>query len=216
MFILMELYSVLLLNYNDRFSISINDIKKQYRRLAKLYHPDKYKGSDANEKFNQIHIAYEFLSNPKQKKEYDECSHSHEEVDWWEILCKKYSWLKILFTSQDDLKQLFEKKQWNELKASENLVRTLGEKINLKIDWKKDIILQVKVNNKETSKISYTRRIHKITGIIITFELQSVEFPFELDETYNYTEELITYENLGNETVEDNKIIIGDLHLDII
>ena len=36
-------------------------IKKQYRILALIYHPDKNKSEDAASKFQQIHSAYEYL-----------------------------------------------------------------------------------------------------------------------------------------------------------
>ncbi len=48
------------------------DIKKKYRELAKKYHPDTNSGSKAAEdKFKIISEAYEVLSNPKKRKEYD-------------------------------------------------------------------------------------------------------------------------------------------------
>jgi tetratricopeptide (TPR) repeat protein len=49
-------------------------IKSQYRKLALLYHPDKYKCKDDQQaitKFNQIQQAYETLSNPEKKNYYD-------------------------------------------------------------------------------------------------------------------------------------------------
>lgn len=41
-----------------------DEIKKSYRRLAKQYHPDIYKGDkkDAEERFKEISEAYEVLS----------------------------------------------------------------------------------------------------------------------------------------------------------
>jgi DnaJ-class molecular chaperone len=44
------------------------DIKKQYRTLARQHHPDK--GGDG-EKFKKISHAYEILSNSEKKKKYD-------------------------------------------------------------------------------------------------------------------------------------------------
>jgi len=48
------------------------EIKKQFRLLAKKWHPDKKQSSDAEEKMSQINMAYEVLSNPKRRKIYDQ------------------------------------------------------------------------------------------------------------------------------------------------
>lgn len=50
---------------------SENDIKKAYRNLAKKYHPDVNKNSDAETKFKEIQEAYEVLSDPSKKRQYD-------------------------------------------------------------------------------------------------------------------------------------------------
>ena len=61
-----DLYKILGISRNATNS----DIKKAYRKLALKYHPDKNKSIDANEKFNQIRIAYEILSNIDKKDKY--------------------------------------------------------------------------------------------------------------------------------------------------
>lgn len=48
-------------------SSNLNDIKKAFRKKAKLYHPDLNKAEDANEKFIQINEAYEFFLRFFQK-----------------------------------------------------------------------------------------------------------------------------------------------------
>ena len=52
-------------------SASGDEIKKAYRRLAHLYHPDK-KGNDhyAEAKFADIKEAYEVLSNPSRREDH--------------------------------------------------------------------------------------------------------------------------------------------------
>ena len=50
-----------------------DEIKKRYRALARDLHPDKTKGDAAKEeKFKAVSEAYEILSDPKKRAEYDE------------------------------------------------------------------------------------------------------------------------------------------------
>ena len=51
---------------------SQDEIKKQFRLLAKKWHPDKKQSNDAEEKMAQINTAYEVLSNLQRKKMYDQ------------------------------------------------------------------------------------------------------------------------------------------------
>ncbi|KQC04181.1 MAG: molecular chaperone DnaJ [Methanoculleus sp. SDB] len=56
---------------------SQDDIKKAFRQLARKYHPDLNKGSrEAEEKFKEINIAYQVLSDPQKKAEYDQVGHA--------------------------------------------------------------------------------------------------------------------------------------------
>ncbi len=58
---------------------SIKDIKKSYKQLVKKYHPDVFEGdkSVAENKIKEINEAYDVLSNPETKKEYDESLEFH-------------------------------------------------------------------------------------------------------------------------------------------
>lgn len=47
------------------------DIKKAYRKLARKYHPDVSKEPDAEAKMQAINVAYDTLSDPEKKKQYD-------------------------------------------------------------------------------------------------------------------------------------------------
>ena len=48
-------------------------IKKAYRSLAKKYHPDMNPGNaEAEIKFKEVNEAYEVLSNPEKKAQYDQ------------------------------------------------------------------------------------------------------------------------------------------------
>ena len=51
-------------------------IKKAYRQLAKKYHPDVNPGDKtAEEKFKEVNEAYQVLSNPQQRAQYDQFGH---------------------------------------------------------------------------------------------------------------------------------------------
>jgi molecular chaperone DnaJ len=53
------------------------DIKKAYRKLAKQYHPDVNPGDKAAEaKFKEINEAYEVLSDPQKRAQYDQFGHA--------------------------------------------------------------------------------------------------------------------------------------------
>ena len=63
-----SLYETLEVNENA----SAEEIKKAYRKLARKYHPDVNKDPSAEEKFKEINAAYEVLSNPEKKQQYDQ------------------------------------------------------------------------------------------------------------------------------------------------
>ncbi len=59
-------------------SVSDDDLKKAYRKLAKKYHPDANPDNkeEAEKKFKEVNEAYEVLSDPQKRKMYDQFGHS--------------------------------------------------------------------------------------------------------------------------------------------
>jgi molecular chaperone DnaJ len=53
-----------------------DDIKKAYRNLAKKYHPDVSKEPNAEAKFKEVQEAYDQLSDPQKRAQYDQYGHS--------------------------------------------------------------------------------------------------------------------------------------------
>lgn len=104
------------------FNASFEEIKANYIRLARKYHPDLCSDKDATTIMTQINMAYSTLSSPSKRKKYDELylahhtskrekpndntssvrnktrkkSESNESVH-----SGSYDWLKVLFNCKD-------------------------------------------------------------------------------------------------------------------
>jgi DnaJ homolog subfamily C member 9 len=79
-----DLYAVL----NLTNAATADEIKKSYRKLALIYHPDKHAvaGDEAKEaavlKFQQVGFAYTVLGDAKRKERYDKTGRTDENLDF--------------------------------------------------------------------------------------------------------------------------------------
>ena len=75
-------------NYYETLGISksakAEDIRKAYRKLARMYHPDVNKESGAEEKLKQINEANDVLRDPEKRKIYDRYGVEGLQADWSE------------------------------------------------------------------------------------------------------------------------------------
>ena len=70
-----DYYRILELNNNE---VTLNQIKENYRELAKKYHPDVNIGNPkAEERFKDINEAYRVLSDSASKRKYDRMWNNH-------------------------------------------------------------------------------------------------------------------------------------------
>ncbi len=69
-------------NYYDILGVSktasADEIKKAYRKLAHKYHPDKGEGDDV--KFKEVNEAYQVISNPEKRSQYDQYGQTFEQA----------------------------------------------------------------------------------------------------------------------------------------
>ncbi|XP_044036334.1 dnaJ homolog subfamily C member 11-like isoform X2 [Siniperca chuatsi] len=72
---------------------TLEELKASYRRLCMLYHPDKHRDpelkSQAEQLFNQVHQAYEVLSDAHSRAIYDIFGKKGLEVEGWEVVERK-------------------------------------------------------------------------------------------------------------------------------
>ena len=52
-----------------------DEIRRAHRKLAKEFHPDKNKSPEAPKRFSELQEAYDALSDPEKRKQYDQFGH---------------------------------------------------------------------------------------------------------------------------------------------
>jgi curved DNA-binding protein len=90
-------------------SATPDEIKRAHRKLAKQYHPDRNPGDKAAEaKFKEVQEAYEVLSDPAKRQDYDQfgragVGHFQEQPQGQRV----YTWGGGSQINMDDLEDLF-------------------------------------------------------------------------------------------------------------
>jgi preprotein translocase subunit Sec63 len=67
----LNLYEVMEIHPQDFMSMEKNDFKRQYRDLAKKWHPDKNTETDTTEIYMKIKQAYEIIMDESKRVAYD-------------------------------------------------------------------------------------------------------------------------------------------------
>ena len=55
---------------------SQDDLRQAHRRLVRKLHPDVNKEDDASSRFSEVQEAYDVLSDPEKRSQYDRFGHS--------------------------------------------------------------------------------------------------------------------------------------------
>lgn len=93
---------------------SIDQINASYRKLSRVYHPDKHVNSDKKQKaellFNRTKKAYEVLSDPHKRAIYDSIGVKGLNIDGWEIVQRTKTPAEILAEYENLARQSEERK----------------------------------------------------------------------------------------------------------
>ena len=153
------------IGYND---ISLEYLKKQYRRLALKNHPDKNGNtSESNEKFKQINEAYHYLKREIKHFKPDDLE-ENENSNTEDELHNSSLYFDIL---KGFMKTVFEGKYNDILSKIVNDIITTGKKISTKLfdDLDKDTALNIYTflsNNRSTLHLSL-EILDIIRGIVV-------------------------------------------------
>lgn len=181
-------------------NISQQEIKKSYYRLAKIYHPDK-SSSDVYEvninKFKEISLAYEILSDPESRLDYDNSIINNESP--YSLLIKILNKNKYSKYFDKELIDILINKMYGDSDIfKDNLKKTINnyDFDNLyNIFFKKEKTLDISYNIDLTLDDIYENKFKKlnIKRFINNKKVNhSIIVPLDA-----YTEELI-FENLGD------------------
>lgn len=187
----MDYYNILNVNKNS----SKEEIKKNYRKLAKLYHPDKNGGEDS--KFKEISIAYNVLIDDEKKKKYDMKFDINDLTD---------SLKQFHFFSQ----KIFQKRNTINNVSIPNILKEFLQVNRQKrkytilvsfMDVYKNIVKKIKIENKNYFIPLYKREytIDNITFFINIKTHKNYDIIGDYDIEYNYSISL--YESLFNKTL---------------
>jgi DnaJ-class molecular chaperone len=142
-----DLYNILNINNNATY----DEIKKNFKILALKYHPDKNLNSNTNEKFNQIRVAYEILSDKVKRKQYDEMGLSKKKnfVNTILLFLKELTNPKSIQNLLKRIDLVHDIKAGNLMNVAEKIIKRILKEIDTDIDIEK--LNQIFISNTNTN-----------------------------------------------------------------
>ena len=140
------------------------EIKKAYRRLVFVYHPDKNKTDpDAGSKFANITRAYKILSNPDSRRIYDETGDYDDEDEGKINIAETLNYFRKIYSPKDI--ESFHDKYINSKDEEEDLINfynSNGGDIKKILEWipystNDDVQRYIKIYEKLFKKKSLTK-----------------------------------------------------------
>ena len=173
---------------------SNTEIRRAYKYMAKKYHPDKNHSQNTEDKFKDINMAYEVLSDPIKKSNYDSMSES-DQLKLYEEFKKML--IQINPNSQHTINKLINffytdenlfKNDFNTLNFS-NIMHTIQNKLQTVSLSDIDKFIQIVSPNTLTNHVNYIN-----DALYTTFNID-----ITLDEKYTGGIKSIPYNtNMGN------------------
>jgi len=172
-----DLYEIL--NIQDKKMVTQQIIRKNYKKLALKYHPDK--NPDNSDKFELIQLAYMVLSNEETKNKYDEIYEENSKLKDFSLLKKDFivTDTDIKLTEPEFYKIIQELNIKNNAVETELDINTAIDKqtelLKSRADYEKILKDSYKEGQKVLSKINRSEFVSKFNELFDSVTEQETE-----------------------------------------